>query len=129
MISPFTKDNIRPQDKWGSGAFGTSRGDHTHRGVDYMVAANAPVPSPVAGEVTKIGYPYGDDLSFKYVQITTEDDYNYRLLYVKPSVEIGRLVKIGDTVGNAQTLQGRYAGIIDHVHLEVKLNGEYIDFT
>lgn len=121
---------IREPDKYGSGEYGAPRGDHTHRGVDIAAMPGATVLSPVAGEVTKHGYPYGDDLSIHYVQITDANGYQVRLFYVYPTVEVGDTVGVGLPVGIVQSLQERYPGITNHVHVEVKTpTGDYIPWA
>ena len=118
---------VRTTDKYGSGEFGAPRGDHTHRGVDIAAAPGSIVLSPVMGEVTKHGYPYGDDLSFRYIEVTDAKGYRVRLFYIEPMVPVGGKVGIGLQVGKVQSLQPRYPGITDHVHVEVKTPaGEYI---
>jgi hypothetical protein len=85
-MKAFTNRAIR-NDSAGQGTFGASRGGgkRSHKGTDYEMKAGELVDSPVVGEVTKIGFPYGDDLSYRYVQITDMDGINHRLFYVEPS--------------------------------------------
>jgi len=117
----------RGQDSWGSGAFGASRGDRKHNGVDYKVPAGSAVLSPVEGLVTKLGYPYGNDLSFRYVQITTPEGYDHRIFYVNPLVQDGDKVKKDQIIGLAQDLTTRYVGIVQHLHYEIRHKGEYLN--
>jgi len=117
----------RGQDSWGSGEFGASRGDRTHRGIDYKVPAGSTVLSPVEGLVTKLGHAYADDLSFRYVQITTTDGYDHRFFYVNPLVQDGDKVKKDQIIGLAQDLTNRYVGISEHIHYEVRYKGEYLN--
>lgn len=120
---------LRGTDKWGSGEYGAPRGDHTHQGVDIAAVPDARVLAPVAGTCTKHGYPYGDDLSFRYVQITDDRGYDVRLFYVEPLIDVGQKVGPMLPVGIVQSLQGRYPGITNHVHLEVKTPaGEHISW-
>src|SRR5690606_19387199 len=62
----------RTWDHFGSGAYGASRdgGVRHHAGVDYVAEAGQAVKAPISGYVTRIGYAYADDLSFRYVEIT-----------------------------------------------------------
>ena len=84
----------------------------------------------MSGRVTKVGYPYGNDLSYRYVEISNDDtDYRIRQFYVKPGVIIGDWVSQGDTIGVAQCLGRRYAGITEHVHLEMYKDGDLVDPT
>jgi murein DD-endopeptidase MepM/ murein hydrolase activator NlpD len=121
-------------DEEGSGLYGASRGKRKHTGIDLAAPAGSVLLSPVCGYVTKLGYPYGDDLSFRYVQVSTLPDGgdDYRFFYVKPrkGLEVGEQIERGDRLGRVQTLQNRYPGIIDHVHFEViNADGEYVDPT
>ena len=113
-------------DNWGSGAYGASRGDRTHNGIDYACPPGTSILAPCDGVVTKLGYPYGDDLSFRYVQITRANGEKWRIFYVEPSVELNQQVYEGDIVGKSQALGNRYDKITEHIHLEVKdMQGNY----
>ncbi len=113
---------MRYTDKWGSGHFGAPRGNKTHRGIDIHTPVNSMILSPVIGEITKQGYPYADDLSFRYVEITTSDNLRFRFFYVKllSSLTIGDKINIDDVIGYTQSLNERYEGITQHFHLEIK---------
>ena len=122
-----TKLRKRISDRWGSGHFGAPRGNHTHNGIDYQCPAGRSVLSPCDGEVTKLGYPYGDDLSFRYIQITDSKGFDHRIFYVSPGQEMGAKIKEGQVIGISQDLTKRYPEITEHLHYEVRKNGEYID--
>ena len=121
----------RGTDDWGSGAFGANRGRRTHKGIDYACYPDTRILSPVNGEVTKLGYPYADDLSYRYVQITDMNGYQHRLFYVEPGVDMGDHVLFGDLVGTAQDIAGRYKTpekyMKNHIHYEILVDGEPID--
>ena len=120
----------RGTDPMGSGHYGASRGSRTHNGVDYACYPETEIASPTFGTVTKLGYPYGDDLSYRYVEITDQFDKRHRVFYVEPSVQVGSLVHIGDVIGTAQDIEARYSGrgMKNHVHYEIKLeDGSFID--
>lgn len=125
-IIPTTLEK-RISDKFGEGHFGAPRGDHTHRGIDYCVPPESQILSPVAGEITKQGYPYGDDLSFRYVQITDKVGKQHRIFYCEPILPIGRTVKEGTVIGFSQDLTERYPGITPHIHYEVMVEEKYLD--
>lgn len=112
---------LRGVDLFGSGAFKAPRGSRTHKGIDYAALPGSTVLSPVAGEVTKLGYPYGDDLSFRYVEITTPLNKRWRFFYVLPGASLGEEIKEGESLGTVQDLNPRYKGITPHIHLEVML--------
>ena len=118
----------RGSDGFGSGHFGASRGPRTHNGVDLLAGTGEDIDSPVVGTITKLGYPYGDDLSYQYVQISVED-YDFRVFYVEPSVKVGDEVTADTVIGVVQHLGSRYHGIPNHVHFEIKKDGDYLDPT
>lgn len=109
----------RGVDSYGSGEYGASRGKRTHNGIDYVCEVGSEIYPIANGIVTKIGYPYGDDLSYKYVQVSASG-LNYRYFYVEPCVLKGQTVSTNTVIGTAQNLDRRYAGITPHIHLEVK---------
>ncbi len=124
-------------DALGDGEYGSNRGTRKHRGIDYAVLPGDKVLSPVSGTITKIGYCYGDDLSYRYIQVTNKrngDTYDHRLFYVRPLGKyglIGSTVHSGDPIGLAQDISERYSTdqlvMTPHVHYEIKKNGSYID--
>ena len=127
MIKSIAPD--RKPDDYGKGHFGASRGKRKHNGKDYAVWPNSKIFSPVEGEITKIGYPYGDDLAFRYVQITINSGFSVRIFYIEPVVSVGDFVTKETIIGSSQSLLKRYKnGMTPHIHLEVKnLQGEFID--
>lgn len=119
----------RKCDPHGCGQYGASRGARVHRGIDLECIAGTLVSSPVDGVVTKLGYPYGDDLSFRYVEVEA-GGYSFRMFYVDPLVREWQPVRRGDILGACQSLMNRYPGITDHLHFEIKDDsGNYVDPT
>ena len=124
----ITAPQRREQDAHGSGHFGAPRGKRTHSGIDYAVLPGTRIVCPVEGRVTKLGYPYGDDLSFRYVQVTDHYGYAWRFFYVEPGVAVDDLIPSNSVIGTSQDLLGRYPGITPHLHLEIKNSlGNYVD--
>jgi len=117
---------LRTHDNFGSGEYGASRGTRTHNGEDFACLVGAGIFPVTAGKVTKIGYPYGDDKTFRYVQVTL-DDHDYRYFYIDPIVRVGDVVGTNTIIGFVQDLDKRYKGITPHCHFEVKVNGKHID--
>ena len=118
----------RGVDLFGSGAFHASRGRRTHNGIDIKCMAGNKACSNVAGVVTKLGYPYGDDLSYRYIEITDDNANRVRFFYVEPTVVNGQIIEVDDVIGVSQDLGRRYGGITNHVHLEVKqIDGSFVD--
>ncbi len=121
---------LRGSDDYGAGHFGAPRGDHTHNGMDFAAAKDSGLMSSVSGEVTKHGYPYADDLSFRYIEITDENDFRHRFFYVKPSHPVGAIVSVGQVIGQVQDIAGRYSDkhMKNHFHYEIKsIDGGYLD--
>ena len=124
----ITQAKLRGTDRWGSGAFGASRGSRTHNGLDYAACPGDLCLPVKPGTVTKVGYPYSDNLSFRYVEVTDEDSYRARYFYIDPAVGLGEEVGTDTPLGTVQSLNKRYEGITDHVHLEVIAPvGNFID--
>lgn len=120
----------REHDDFGDGYFSASRdgGARRHEGVDYAGTPGQTVVAPLSGFVTKIGYAYADDQNLEFVEITNPAlGYVARVFYVDPSVQVGDAVHLGAPVGKLDSLQDRYPGITNHVHLELMQNGQRFD--
>ena len=139
---------IERNDALGLGHYGAPRGSRTHKGIDFAVFPGSLILAPVNGIITKYGYPYRDDLSWRYIEITqsdcapyvtTEEDKGdcaicgrahprHRLFYVA-MVEVypGEHVYKGQKIGYLQNIAQRYPGMTPHVHYEIKINKRYID--
>lgn len=116
----------RDHDHFGSGAFGARRdgGSRSHEGVDYIAVADQAVKAPISGFETKIGFAYAGDDSLRFVEITNPAiGFVARTFYVDPSVKVGDVLRLGDVIGKASSLQPHYPGITDHVHLELMRTG------
>ena len=114
---------IRKADPQGAGHFGASRdgGRRKHLGIDLAAPAGTPVTSPLDGTVARLGWPYGDDPSYRYVEITTETGLVARHFYVAPGVRLGETVIAGEScLGTVQDLTKRYSQITNHLHLEIR---------
>jgi murein DD-endopeptidase MepM/ murein hydrolase activator NlpD len=124
---PIVIPEVRGSDPQGSGAFGASRGGgvRKHNGVDFVGTPGEPVLAILAGVVTKLGYPYRNDLSFRYVEVRRENGDCLRYHYVEPSVAVGQEVQNGDVLGVLQRLP--YEGITQHCHFETIVAGVYVD--
>jgi hypothetical protein len=133
-VSKLTKRHV---DSFGAGHYGASRagGTRLHNGIDYYNSVGDDLlwSLPKPGVVTKFGYPYADDLSYRYVRIeTTEDDgevFDHEFFYVEPdaALSLGMVVEEGHVIGQFQGLGSRYHGIPNHVHYQIRHNGKHID--
>jgi murein DD-endopeptidase MepM/ murein hydrolase activator NlpD len=120
----------RAHDDFGDGYFSAVRdgGRRKHEGVDYAGTPGQAVVAPLSGFVTKIGYAYADDHNLEFVEITNPAlGYQARVFYVTPGVEVGDAVHLGAPIGTLDSLQDRYPGIINHVHLELMQAGRRFD--
>ncbi|MEM1437151.1 MAG: M23 family metallopeptidase [Pseudomonadota bacterium] len=120
----------RIPDKQGSGDWHASRagGTRKHKGVDYDAPVGFVLHAPVTGVVTKLGYPYEDDLSFRYVEITDPGGSKYRCFYVKPIVKLGCHVIANQTpIGTVQNVASRAEGMSNHVHFEIQRGSRHVD--
>ncbi len=120
----------REHDDFGDGYFSASRdgGRRRHEGVDYAGTPGQTVVAPLSGFVTKIGYAYADDQNLEFVEISNPAlGYVARVFYIDPSVQVGDAVHLGAPVGKLDSLQDRYPGITNHVHLELMQNGQRFD--
>jgi murein DD-endopeptidase MepM/ murein hydrolase activator NlpD len=118
-----THGGVRGIDAFGSGDFGAIRdaGKRRHHGVDYVSEPGAAVLAPLSGKITRIGFAYSGHEELQYVEIVNpETNVTARVLYVSPSVAEGDLVTAGVVLGAAQDLTGRYPGITNHVHVEMR---------
>jgi murein DD-endopeptidase MepM/ murein hydrolase activator NlpD len=118
-----THGGVRGIDAFGSGNFGAVRdaGKRRHHGVDYVSEPGAEVLAPLSGKVTRIGFAYSGREDLQYVELVNpETQVSARVLYVGPTVAEGDLVSAGDALGVAQDLTGRYPGITNHVHVEMR---------
>ena len=81
------------------------------------------------GVVMKFGYAYPDDLSFRYIAIKSVEGHYVRMFYVKPDkwVAVGNHIFAGGPAGTLQALHGRYPQITNHCHVDIKLDGQWID--
>lgn len=127
-IKGYRRLTIR-SDSAGSGAFGAVRGrGRTHRGIDFLLPAGETLLSPVQGRISKIGYPYGDDLSYTYVEVLV-NEYYHRFFYVRAQHDVGTHMYVGTELGTAQDIVARYPskGMTNHIHYEIKHEGKYIN--
>lgn len=118
----------RTNDIHGSGAWRAPRSYGKHNGIDYACLPESAILSSTVGMVTKLGYMYNDDLSYRYVRIKTPLGYELRYCYVEPLVELGAKVSKDQIIGSVQDIAKRYEGITPHIHVSVKNpQGDYIN--
>ena len=132
MRGILTARLVLRNDPEGQGHFEASRGVRLHRGMDFFCDPTAIMEAPIEGIVTKLGFPYGDDLAYRYVEITCEFDMTrHRVFYIQPGVVVGDLVYLGNPIGSLQDVTIRYPQyprMRPHAHYEIiTRQGVYID--
>jgi murein DD-endopeptidase MepM/ murein hydrolase activator NlpD len=130
-LSPPTELGSRQRDAWGAGSYGASRdgGKRKHTGLDILSSSGFPVGAPVSGVISRLGQVYEGDTALKLVEIKVSDGCVVSVFYVDPSVKEGDQIERGQEIGQAQSLDKRYPGISNHVHLAVKSGAEFVDPT
>jgi len=115
-----TNQKFRGCDPMGCGTFGASRGGRTHNGVDVTVTPGQNIVSPISGTVTRFPFPYGDDLSYKGIEIKNSE-YSVKIFYMSATVSANTKVTAGQVIGKAQNIAAKYGnGMTNHVHFEVR---------
>lgn len=138
--SPVSVLQVRGPDKFASqgGAYhaarSTSGRSRFHEGIDLVATPGEEVVAPVPCYFVRWADPYVDkrDAVLFGCLLRTVDSWNIKMLYMKPTEEMknGMLVKRGQVIGHAQSLQHLYPGITDHIHVELyRPSGERIDPT
>lgn len=128
LKSPLKQLKLRGNDPTGHGYYGARRGTRKHKGLDLVSVPNELVTSLIDGVITKIGYPYNGNLTFRYVDVTN-DIYRVRIMYIFPSgISVGDRVFAGQEIGKAQDIAGYWnPRMLNHIHVEVYKNGLLTD--
>jgi hypothetical protein len=103
------------------------RHGHTHEGLDIVTKPVQTILSPIAGEIVREALPYGKLSPYTGIAIRGDGEwqgYEVKVFYVAGNRN-GNL-KPGDTVGTAQDLTFRYPNLTNHVHIEVRRNGNLL---
>ncbi|MDY6994789.1 MAG: M23 family metallopeptidase [Pseudomonadota bacterium] len=138
IANPIFNGKIRGTDCQGSGAYGASRGNRTHEGIDIVAKVGAQVCSPIDGTLTRKAYPYAKDLKYTGVLLTgtgKHKGYTIKIFYMNVWNEvIGQEVTMGETIlGTVQDIAAKYpcqkGKMTNHIHVEVRKNGGLIDPT
>ena len=126
MAAPNGTGEIR-SDRGGDGAFGASRGNRRHRGVDYASLAGSDVVSPVTGIIDRVSNAYTDPvkngpLKAIVIKNIVDNRYETKVLYVEPSKHIkpGMPVYGGQTLlGKTQSMVFIHENVKDHIHVQI----------
>lgn len=128
MKDILKKIKLRGNDPTGHGYFGAKRGNRKHKGLDLVTKPREDVFSPINGVITKLGYPYANNLDFRYVEITN-DIYRVRIMYCKPiNIYVHQRIFEGQKIGEAQDIASYWnPKMKNHIHLEVYKHGLLTD--
>lgn len=108
------------------------QGKREHLGIDIRSNPGQVVLSPIEGIISKLGTAYAEDKRFKSVHIRGTGSYegiSVKLLYVSSNLSLNAEIQRGGVLGTAQNISQKYAGITNHVHLEVFNRGNRVDPT
>ena len=121
FFPPLTNLTKRLCDGYGCGDFGASRdnGARTHKGQDYLTQIGQDVFSPISG-TARVFYPYKGNDKLKGVEIK-DGALKVKIMYLEPDFDVfnGAEIEKGQYIGAAQSLQSKYPGIPNHIHLEL----------
>ena len=129
-FSVISSHILREDDPTGHGAYGASRGNRKHQGIDLLVRAGEGVYAPFAGRITHTR-PYANDTRFGGLRLQGEGkyaDYLLKIFYLQPTAT-GSVTK-GDLIGKAQAISLKYSPQMkDHLHIELYIQGKRVDPT
>lgn len=128
MSASFYSLPKRKCDAQGCGFYDAPRGNRKHKGIDLRCNPGTAICSPVNGTVTKLGWPYANSPSIRYVEVT-KGNYKYRVFYVSPIVSEGDQVTMDEVIGSSQELSSMDNGGTQHIHFEIMRGDDYIDPT
>ncbi len=133
--SSLTKTNtIRPDDDFGSGLFGASRGTRIHNGLDFFAEVGEAVYAPFDMELKRHGVPYEISRGLtlqEYKGLGIYSDYLVKVLYVKNTDPIGTIYNKGEVFAYVQDVSEYHSTaekhMNNHAHVEIYKNGKLID--
>ena len=135
LVNP-TGGKVHGRDPQGCGRYGARRVSQDgqrrlHTGSDYVGTPGQDVLAVTDGTVNRIGKPYRFYEDFRLVEIKTSEGHIIRQMYVAPAPGVvqGVTVSAGQVIGTLQNLQTVHPGITNHVHVDIKYKGKFLDPT
>jgi murein DD-endopeptidase MepM/ murein hydrolase activator NlpD len=102
----------------------------SHHGEDYMSTPGQAVYAAMSGRVVSLANPYSDWPALHGILIIASDGTACYLFYMNAlQGTVGSIVRAGDSVGIAQSLQEKYPGIIEHIHVQIIRSGTFLDLV
>lgn len=124
---------IRGCNSSGCGAFGATRYNRVHNGIDILAESGSNITAPFNGTLIRKGYRVYSDSKPALLGIEIKSDSNYtsKLFYVTTSLPIGYRFQAGDVIAKVQNMKQYYSSEMpNHVHKELRNpNGNLVDFT
>jgi murein DD-endopeptidase MepM/ murein hydrolase activator NlpD len=133
MIPPVRPyRGTRGLDAWGAGGFGAPRGDHDHKGLDFIAHPGDEVVAPFDGVIERLGIAYPDsDLG---VLVLAGQEGRTKLLYLRPMRKVGEVIERGIFIGVVQDVASYHEAknkdlghMTNHLHMELYVNGDLVD--
>ncbi|GEM_PF-780037 len=125
------KKAFRGCDPWGCGSFGSSRGSHSHRGLDFAVEPNENIYAPFPCKVVRHGYPYAGDYEYRLIEIQGTggySDYKAKIMYIKDFPAVGSVFNEKEVLCKADDITKKYSSsMTNHVHFELYAKGSLIN--
>ena len=128
-VAPNGDGKLRKCDSHGCGHFGAPRGNRDHMGLDFETTLGQIIYAPTDCVVNRHGKVANDgrhDL-IELVWKEGNDDFRCKIMYVYGMLPVNSLIRSGGVIAQADTLQDKYQGITEHVHLELIKNGQHVD--
>ena len=127
MISPVHPAIVR-NDSAGGGCYLCSRGSRKHNGVDLKADEYAEVVSPIDAIMSRHLTVYKNDKKYigcELIGTGRHSGLKIKLFYMVPSNYVNQPVRQGEYIGYMQSINDKYPGqgMLDHLHMEVFLNG------
>ena len=118
MISPTGK-NIR-EDAAGSGKYGSPRGNRLHKGVDYYCEKGQEIVAPFNMTIKRKAYPY-HDMKMEGIEWAHGESTGYMFYFKVRDELVGKYVKQGQVIGEAQSISKYYSNkeMHDHIHFQI----------
>ncbi len=129
IASNIVKGNmVRREDSEGQGHFGASREHGSHKGLDIETKVGEQIIAPISGIITREAFPYDDDPRYRGILLKGTgkwNGYEIKIFYMR-AIRLGEVIE-GQVIGFAQNLTMKFPLMKNHIHLEVKKNGTYIN--
>lgn len=112
-------------DRQGLGHYGAPRGNRRHSGLDFEAKPGQAVLAPISGKIRRIQV-YASDPRWRGLAIKN-GNLEVKLFYMQPLANLPVSVERGQVVGNMQDRAATSPGMINHLHVEVWVDGKHVN--